>query len=82
MHELERIRDVTYRANGISFSYSLHVGARLHHGGDNTKSVASNWAGYKKRQRARGNSKAGSEADPIGYLEAAIKDSKLWVIER
>ena len=34
-----------------------------------------------KRQRARGNSKAGSEADPISYLEAAIKDWKLWVIE-
>ena len=45
-------------------------------------SEASNWAGYKKRQRARGNSKAGSEADPISYFEAAIKDWKLWVIER
>ena len=29
-------------------------------------------AGYKKRQRARGNSIAGSEAYPISYLEAAI----------
>ena len=44
-------------------------------GRDNTIS----WAGYKKRQRAKGNSKAGSEADPISYLEAAITDSKLFL---